>query len=341
MTPDARRAVPRWRHGDRSESLVKNWLRDQSPALYGTLVKARHSDTVRYVASRPFYSLHRARQARNGRYFAFDVCSACGMGAVLTHTVLLLQYAEQTDQVPVIAFTNPLYGSVAGTDWFPDYFLMTPNYRTGGATKACLNYLKIYHEFSAAAFGVPQRIGLAEANAVFSRYIAIKSTVHDIVGSLSAATPGAPYDLSIHYRGTDKTLEATPASFDDVAAKIESLRQDGLTVEKVFLATDVVDFDRYIRDRFPAIEFHDFNVRPLEQGPAPRHFSAIDGRDKAIEALVNIVALSRSRVCVRTCSYLSAWSKILNPAMKTCTLNRPHKTQVFPEAEIVDAEMAA
>jgi hypothetical protein len=320
---------------------VKNWLRNRSPALYGTLVKARHSDTVRYVASRPFYSRDRARQSRNGRYFAFDVCGACGMGAVLTHTVLLLKYAERTDQIPVIAFTNPLYGSVAGADWFPDYFAMTPVYQIGDATKGRLNYLKIHHEFSAAAFGVPQRISLAEANSVFSRYITIKSTVDDIVASVSAGTPNAPYDLSVHYRGTDKTLEATTASFDDVTAKIESLRQDGLRVEKVFLATDVVDFDRYIRNRYPAIEFHDFNVLPLEQGPAPRHFSAINGRDKAVEALVNIVAHSRSRVCIRTCSYLSAWSKILNPAMKTCTLNRPYKTQVFPEAEIVDAERAA
>jgi hypothetical protein len=320
---------------------VKSWLRNRSPMLYETLVKTRHSDAARYLASRPFYSLHRARQSRNGRYFAFDVCGACGMGAVLTHTVLLLKYAEQAGQVPVIAFTNPLYGSVPGADWFPNYFAMTPEYAIGESTRGCLNYLKVHHEFSAAGFGVPERISLVEANRVFSRYISVKREVWDVADSIAASLPNPRYDLSIHYRGTDKWLEATAASFDDVAAKIEALMQNGLKVQKVFLATDAIDFDRYIRNRFPSVQFFDFNVMPLEDGSTPRHFSTISGGDKAIEALVNILALSRSAVCIRTCSYLSAWSKILNPSMRTYTLNRLHKPQLFPEAGIAEAETAA
>jgi hypothetical protein len=65
----------------------------------------------------------------------------------------------------------------------------------------------------------------------------------------------------------------------------------------------------------------------------------LGGADKAIEALVNIVAIGRSPVCIRTSSHLSAWSKILNPGMQTFTLNRPHDWMPqFPEAEIADLE---
>ena len=320
---------------------LKKWVRDRSPLLYENLIKARHSDAARYLGSRPFYALYRARQSRNGQYFAFDVSATCGMGAVLTHALLLLKYAEQAGLVPVVAFTNRLYGSSPGSDWFAEYFEMAPEYQTGAATRARLNYLKVRHEFTAAAFGAPGRLGIIEANAIFSRYITIKRAVYEKVDSLSATNCVCPYDLSIHYRGTDKKLEATPASFDDVAAKIDSLIQNGLKVQKVFLATDAIDFDRYIRNRFPSVDFQDFNVVPLDPGTTPRHFSAIGGSEKALEALVNIVALSRSPICIRTCSYLSAWSKILNPSMRTITLNRLHKAQVFPEAEIAKAEAAA
>jgi len=74
----------------------------------------------------------------------------------------------------------------------------------------------------------------------------------------------------------------------------------------------------------------------------PRHFSALSPADKALEALVNIHALARAPVCIRTSSYLSAISALVAPAMRTVTVNRTiGRAAPFPEAELLACEQAA
>jgi hypothetical protein len=111
-------------------------------------------------------------------------------------------------------------------------------------------------------------------------------------------------------------------------------------VREVFLATDDPTFAVHLTEQFPTQRFTSFFTddvaRPFGQ---PRHFSSMSGHDKAIEALVNILAIARSPLCIRTCSHLSAWSAILNPEMRTISLNRLHAgIPSFPEREIAQKE---
>jgi hypothetical protein len=291
------------------------------------------------LAALPSFPLNRIKRSINGRYFAVDVCGSMGMGGMLTHLVKILSYADQNELLPVIAFTNPLYANSPKSDWFNEYFEMNADYSIDPKVKSELTFLKVFNQHSLTGLSVPKRMSLSEANRIFFKYVKIKPVVHDLVENLMRGMNDRLYDVSIHFRGTDKHREAAPVGYDEVAEKLESLVQSGLRLRSAFLATDEQLFRVYITRRFPHIQFSSFDYGEDISGTKPRHFSSMPGESKAIEALVNIVAISKSAECIRTCSYLSAWSKILNPDLITYTLNRPNRTEgSFPELEILDAE---
>jgi hypothetical protein len=73
----------------------------------------------------------------------------------------------------------------------------------------------------------------------------------------------------------------------------------------------------------------------------PRHFSSLSADAKAMEAIVNMLRLSRCDVCIRTASQLSVWSRILNSDLKTVSLDRPFVSTAYPEREIWNEENAS
>jgi hypothetical protein len=318
---------------------IRTWLKASFPLIFEAASRVRHADTTRALFALPRYPFNLAKQGVNGRYFAVDICGSMGMGALLTHTVKLLKYADDNGLHPVIAYTNPLYATTFRSDWFDDYFEFNTDWRVDQKTKLQLSYLKLYNEHSLCGISLPNRMELSEARRLFFKYITIKPIIHDLVEDFSRRMNGNVYDVSIHYRGTDKKREAISASHEDIVSKLESATRNGLSIQSAFLATDEQSFGDYIRRRFPTIQFYSFDLGQKDTGRKPRHFSTMSGRDKAIEALVNILEISKSAVCIRTCSHLSAWSKILNPNLKTHTVNRLKRhIGSFPEREILEAE---
>jgi hypothetical protein len=318
---------------------LRTWLETSFPHIFEAASRVRHADTTRALFSLPRYPFNLAKQRVNGKYFAVDLRGSMGMGAMLTHTVKLLKYADDNGLHPVIAFTNPLYTNTSASDWFGDYFEFNAEWRVDQKTKSQLSFLHLSNEHSLCGISLPKRMELHEARRLFLKYIAIRHAAHDLVEDLSRGINGNVYDVSIHYRGTDKNREAISVPYEDIVRKLESLTRNGLPILSAFLATDERSFGDYIRQKFPTIEFYSFDLGQQDTARKPRHFSTMSGRDKAIEALVNILAISNSTVCIRTCSHLSAWSKILNPALKTHTVNRLRKkVGSFPEKEVLESE---
>jgi hypothetical protein len=323
-----RRAVP-----------LKRWAFHFAPRAIRWCQTAYHSDAKKWLWSAPSYPIDRLLQRRNGGIFAFDIFSQMGLGAMLTHTVKLLKYIDDSGLVPAIRFTNPLYAARRGEDWFGDYFALRDSRQVESMPRR-LTFLRIAQEYSAGAFRVPAHLELAEAQRLFTKYIVIKPIILDAVDRLTQGLPNGKFDLSLHDRATDKVTEASAVSYQQFVDRLAVVLDSRKNVRTAFLATDDSGFVAFVKDRFPTVRFVSFYKGNHVPMPGePRHYSAIPGPDKAIEALVNIVAISRSPVCIRTCSHLSSWSKILNLQMQTHSLNRLHQgIPSFPEHEIAASE---
>lgn len=303
--------------------------------LYPPLVKVRHAPPVRIVAALPIVPSQVLRARRNAPVFAVDIEGVMGMGAVLSHGLRLCRYAESHGLVPRITSTNPLYSAGPGQDCLGPYL--------GSAEQAAVQVLPLRYRHSESLFHlrIPRRLRLDHANRLLAAWFRPREAITAAVDSVLAEAGRSSFDLTIHVRGTDKILEAEAVSFTTVEAAVARHVSAGGALDHVFLATDDAAFEAFARARWPGTAFTTYNLGgPPSPSGWPRHFSGMPPEQKALEALVNMVLLSKAPRCIRTSSYMSAISKILNPVLITETLNRMRAgSRLFPEHEIHAEEL--
>lgn len=253
------------------------------------------------------------------------------MGALIAKALLCHEMADRVGLRPEIVSTNSLYLSPGSSDVLADYFTgRTAHVRSKPISGKSLMWT-MRHE-------APLHITLDRAAQLFATHFnpapAIVEQIYTVLQGRSS------FDLSIHFRGTDKVLESGTPDMDRALRHIGGFL-DGTQGKDVFLATDDNAFRRVLTTRYPEHTFFSYDLSVLPDD-TPRHFSAMSARDKAVESLVNIFLLARSPVIVRSSSYMSAISVLANPSMKTITLNKTLTArQIFPEHEIIEAEQAA
>jgi hypothetical protein len=104
-------------------------------------------------------------------------------------------------------------------------------------------------------------------------------------------------------------------------------------MERMFVATDEAGFLEFMKARFGVRRISSIDCAFLSTAELPAHFSEGDNLKKGEEALVTMLVLSQSSLCVRTPSYLSGFSKILNPNLPVLTLSSS-KASTFPETRM-------
>ena len=302
--------------------------------LFTPLSRAKHSRASRILIATAWLPSQMIRARHNRPYFAVDISSSKGMGAVLTEALLMCHYAEKNQLIPRIISTNPLYAPGAGKDFISHYLgPADQNFETGLRAMRYLTLWSFYH------LDFAQHLPLDLAYQLFWTYFPPKPIITDKIDAVLAAIPDRKFDLSIHYRGTDKVLEAPLVGFDEYEKAILDYHASGGNLKFVFLATDDPYFEGFVRKRFPDTNFTTFNVGSPIDTTRGRHFSDMSPEDKAIESLVNIFLLAAAPTCIRSASYMSAISKILNPALRTVSLNRTHwGSSNFPEQELLSEE---
>ncbi|MGF7155088.1 hypothetical protein [Novosphingobium gossypii] len=280
------------------------------------------------IAGLPSYI---ARRGKMGDALCIDVHPRMGMGALIAKALLFHEMADRAGLKPEIVSTNSLYLSPGSSDVLADYF-------TGRPTQVRSRPLSGKSYMWALRHGAPLHMPLDRAAQLFATHF---NPAPAIVEQVDKVLQGrSSFDLSIHFRGTDKVLESGTPDMDRALQHIGGFL-DGTRGKDVFLATDDNAFRRVLTTRYPQHTFSSYDLSVLPDD-TPRHFSAMSARDKAVESLVNIFLLARSPVIVRSSSYMSAISVLANPAMKTITLNKTLTgRQIFPEHEIIEAEQAA
>ncbi len=298
----------------------------------------RHSDTARLLSSAPHYPVTLLKQFANRPFFPFDIVGHMGMGAVLTTLVKLLKFAETHSLAPVCRATNQLYCDV-GEDIFSEYLAFNADFPISRSEQEKLRFHELAHEKTFSIFGVPSEMSLEEANRIFFKYFNFADCVTNVVDEFMCKIGLSEFDVGIHYRGTDKRSEAPVIGFCDTLAVVEKVLPSK-KMPTIFLATDNAAFAAIVRERFVCCNVVSFEYGLNLDPTIPRHFSNMSPREKALDALVNIILLSNAKVCVRTSSHFSAWSRILNRNMKQITLNRPYKEHLFPEKQLWEESLS-
>jgi len=255
-----------------------------------------------------------------------------GMGAILIHVLRLLRHAERNGLVPVIRANNPLYAESPHENLLQRYLSTTER---SGSELQHLKFHEVEGEENYSVLNVQKSMTISEARATFNTFLRFNAEIGGTVDRLISQN-GGDFVLAVHYRGTDKVYESSKAPFAEVLGACRRILEHCPT-QTAFLATDEPAFARAIQLHFPDITFTSFESGIMTELDVPRHFSSLTPSQKAFEALVNIKMLSKTRYLVRTSSYLSAVSCLLNENMKVVTVGILYDALSFPERQIHEA----
>lgn len=117
--------------------------------------------------------------------------------------------------------------------------------------------------------------------------------------------------LGLHYRGTDKateTWDSNPVSIEDFVTLVEDALRQRQNIKQVFIATDTPAVVPLLVDRLNGIIIRQTKA-------ASFHKLTTGVNDKADHALLDCLLLSRCSELILTSSALSAFAKVLNPAL--------------------------
>lgn len=281
-------------------------------------------------------------QKLNKGIFAIEMHNPkLGFFAKLNWCLFVMHYCQRRGLIPYVELTSPNYiDPKRGPDWFKYYFInlamldqgYDATYRPGHVTRIrSISDLKLpgwcYHELT-----------VDHAAELFKQSVAIRPEIVSAVDAYATKHFSVRKILGIHFRGTDKTVEAPRVTWEYCEKTIRNYLDHHPDTEALFVASDEAQFIRHISSRFPDLEViaHDDHYRSTEGKAIHALDSGGDNYLKGKDALVNSLLLSRCSAVIRSSSFLSAWSSIFNPNLAVILLNKPHDDALwFPEVEIM------
>jgi len=181
-------------------------------------------------------------------------------------------------------------------------------------------------------------MSLEYANQLLWNYLSIKDEIMDYVESFVENNFGKRTVLGLHYRGTDKKIEAPSVAWEYVAETVSNYLDSNPQTDCLFVASDEEGFIEWVNREFKqhiCIISHNDTERSKNGEPIFTQPVLGDNYMKGREALINSLLLSKCDTLIRTASFLSGWSSIFNPSLPVIMLNKPFDDKLwFPDALI-------
>lgn len=281
-------------------------------------------------------SLH-ARQRLNRGVFSIEIHEHSGFFSVMQMVLFILMYCDEKDLTPHITARGGIYGDAEGkVDWFGACFEPVSALPETIDLRRKPRTSKIK---DLGQLGFRQRyenlLQLKPSSALFSSHYRPASHIAHEVDAICERLQISKNTLGVHFRGTDKKLEAVPVSRTDFCLMVQTTLDENPHLTDIFVSSD----EQAFLDFFVAQPFgKPVKVAPaklLASGSMPVHFSGYPGLEIGREALVASLLLSKCGYLVKTPSYLSAWSKIFEPALPV-RLSSPPRSDAFwfPDSRI-------
>ena len=148
--------------------------------------------------------------------------------------------------------------------------------------------------------------------------------------------------LGVHFRGTDKKVEAERVRWEQVSEIVQRYLEHNPSYNCLFVASDEARFITFMERTFASLPVvsHDDRFRSTTGEPFHTDDHGASNYLKAEEALINCLLLARCETLIRTTSFLSAWASIFNPELNIILLNRPFQQYLwFPERLLIPKSM--
>ena len=260
-----------------------------------------------------------------------------GFFAQLTWCLCILHHCERRGLVPDIRLTGDVYlDPRRGPNWLDYYFdLSTLTIAKGAARR--VRYTKKISDFYGLGLPVAPAMSINEGARIAREYLRpkphINMMVDDFWRSLNVDGPV----VGVHFRGTDKALEAPRVSREHCLDVLQRYLRNDNSIKAVFVASDEQELVDFIKKEVTDIPVYSHNdhYRSNDHQPAHMKIGQGNGYEKGEDALVNALLLSKCSTLIRTTSFLSAWASIFNPGLNVILLNTPYPNKFwFPESEI-------
>jgi hypothetical protein len=283
------------------------------------------------------------RRTRAQQYLRFLQPSAVfdinvpGMGlfAHLSWILLALDWSERHGYTFHFRCTNPQYNPPGRTgDWLSSVVGQENELAGRAFAISCFEEFPFAHEVRSH--------DRARARALFRRHLHVRPEIVKACDSWHSEHYRGKFVIGIHYRGSDKVIEAPRVRHSSVIAIVqEAIAHASRGAERVavFVATDDADFLALAK-----ASLHGIDVRAVEdvcraEGAVGVHNSARhDGSKLALQAMADCVLLGRSHLLIKTASLLSGWSTILGDDMPVVMVSRPHTASSYYPDNILASE---
>lgn len=282
------------------------------------------------------------QQRYNHGFFAVNIRAEVGFFAQLNWCIYVFAHCKQLGLKPAVTLSSPFYTCENGDNWLAYYFDGPAISAEGTDWMAGLD-VKVSHVSTIRQLGFRVNYGeqmtLDRANHLFKENLFLKEEVRTYIDRFVEGNFATKRVVGVHFRGTDKSLEASPVSFDHVARTVNEYLHNRPETTAIFVASDEGSFIDKMCRNFDGVEVicHPDSLRSSDGSAIHTQQREGDNYLKGRDALVNCLLLSRCDTLIRTASFLSGWSSVFNPSLPVIMLNRPyeHKTW-FPDSVILE-----
>lgn len=161
-----------------------------------------------------------------------------------------------------------------------------------------------------------------DAARLVSKYIHPKPFIQEKVDDFADKNFKNKYVIGVHYRGTDKVLEAPRVAYEEMAKKVKEIVHKKQTADYiVFVATDEAPFLEYMKNEHPHNIVWWDSVRSDNHKPVHK-YPTVSPYKLGEDAIMDCLLLAESDTLVRTASNLSLWSGYFNPKMKIVDMSQ-------------------
>lgn len=308
----------------RDQTRALRWVIDETRSLRAHFIR-----TVRHGAATLRQQGFRYQESQG--YLAVHFSNPVGLGARLVWCLQVLKYCDDRGIDAHFKFSMPGEPLV---DFFGPNFRIertaptkTPRFFIRTGTIRDLN------------FETPT---LEEGQALVRKYLRAQPDLVQEVEDFWQAHQLQGRVLGVHYRGTDKVSEAPRLSYQAMAAGVvESLLKHQDTVA-VFVSSDEQPFVDFMRVHFDSTRIVSRDDFRRSSGRTEVHHDLDAVLSIQRDAAINMLLLARCTSLIKTASFLSAFSVLMNPDLEVAMLNRPDDDSLhFPERELLELQQGA
>ncbi len=238
------------------------------------------------------------------------------------HTVLgALEFMETNEDCAglTVDFADKglYYDKKYGNNWWNYYFEPIDLGKRTEVVKKFTHSQKIIFSGN-SEFGMAREHG----HELIQKYITLKPHIASKINDFCESNFKDVFVIGIHYRGTDKCLEADIVPYREVAERVRIvLNEQKIKQYKLFVATDDSYFLSYILAHFPG-HIVSINAIRSDEGSAVHFTEKSLNYKKGEDAIMDCILLSKCDLLLKMSSNLSSCSIKFNPTIPVIELNK-------------------